>query len=275
MIKSNQKFGFGEIFSMRKLSKFKSSDTLFIMGSGPSICDMNSDQFNHISKHDSFGFTNWTLHDHVPTYYMNEFKFKDEEMIRCAEQELYNLVAKKKLYKDTALIFRAGSTEFKKINGINKLGLPFKNIFLALDVGVYGKNKDEFMKSLLFLKKCRILNSQFLLLQKSASLFRVIIFAYKLGYKKIVLCGIDLTGEQYFWEKEINKYSKKDLIIPILESNRTLSHKTNNPGKSTGGMIISDIIYATNETLLGPNSIELSVESEQSYFFPKYPIYDW
>ena len=37
---------------------------------------------------------------------------------------------------------------------------------------------------------------------KTSSLFRTIIFGYKLGYKKIVLCGIDLTGNQYFFEKE-------------------------------------------------------------------------
>ena len=102
------------------------------------------------------------------------------------------------------------------------------------------------------------------MLNKTASLFRTIIFGYKLGYKKIVLCGIDLTGDQYFFEKERDKYSKNNLIFPILESYRNKTHKTNDPKESTGGMIISDIVYATNEVLLKPQSIEMYVAAKTS-----------
>lgn len=275
MIRKNQRLGYGKIFSINKIKKFKKSDTLFVMGSGPSICDMPDKYFDHIASNDSFGFTNWTMHDHVPTYYMNEFKFKNDEMIRCAEQELFNLVSKKDLYKDTALIFRAGSTEFNKINRINELGMPFENIYLAMDIGVYGNNIKKFNNSLSFLYKIGILNSNYFLLQKTASLFRVIIFGYKLGYEKIVLCGIDLTGDQYFWEKEKNKYKRKPLMFPKLISHRTSSHKTNNIKESTGGMIISDIVHTTHKSLLKPKNIKLEVASDSSFFYPTLNLYDW
>jgi hypothetical protein len=275
LINQNKKFGIGTLFDIKKLERFKSSNTLFIMGSGPSICDMSDEQFRHISKHDSFGFTNWTMHDHVPTFYMNEFKSRTTELDNCQEQELANLVAKKDLYQNTALIFRAGSTIFKNIKGIEKYGFPFDNVFLAIDIGVNGRNKNEFIDSLKLLKNLGIIDINQLMLQKTSSLFRCIIFAYKLGYKKIVLCGIDLTGDQYFFEKEKEKYLKKGLIFPKLMAYRNKSHKTNDPEISTGGMAISDVVYATNDVLLSPNSIKLSVSSDQSYFYPDFPLYDW
>ena len=256
LINQNKKFGIGSLLDFNKLKKFKTSETLFIMGSGPSICDLSDSQFNIISQHDSFGFTNWTMHDHVPTYYMNEFKSKNSEMVRCQEQELANLVSKKEQYKNTALIFRAGSTTFEKITGIEKYGFPFEHVFLAMDIKVVGTNIADFKKSLLILKSIGVLKSKYLMIQKTASLFRTIIFGYKLGYKNIVLCGIDLTGGQYFFEREKDRYMSKNLIFPIITSHRNnKSHKTNDARVSTGGMIISDIVYATNEALLYPKSI--------------------
>ena len=101
------------------------------MGSGPSICDYSDTQFEHIEMHDSFGFTNWTMHDLVPTFYMNEFKSHTKELEACQEQEGYNLVQRQKDYANTALIFRAGSTDFSTISAIEKYGFPFSNVFLT------------------------------------------------------------------------------------------------------------------------------------------------
>ena len=66
----------GKRFDTSVIKRYKTSDTLFILGSGPSICELNSKHFKIISDHDSIGFGFWCIHDFAPTYYMMEFKLR-------------------------------------------------------------------------------------------------------------------------------------------------------------------------------------------------------
>src|SRR5205823_1453288 len=54
------------------LSTYKKSDTIFLLGSGPSINHISPDRWACIAQHDSIGFNFWVLHPFVPTLYSFE-----------------------------------------------------------------------------------------------------------------------------------------------------------------------------------------------------------
>ena len=56
--------------SISDLKLYKNSETLFILGSGPSLNKLNSEQINHINLHDSFGINySFLKADIIPTYH--------------------------------------------------------------------------------------------------------------------------------------------------------------------------------------------------------------
>jgi hypothetical protein len=67
-----------QALSKLDVSQYKTSDTLYILGSGISIMDLNQEQWNVISSHDSIGFNSWMHHPFVPTYYCMETPMKNE-----------------------------------------------------------------------------------------------------------------------------------------------------------------------------------------------------
>ena len=54
------------------LSAVKTSDTIFILGSGPSINGISPERWTQIAKHDSVGFNFWPFHPFVPRMYFFE-----------------------------------------------------------------------------------------------------------------------------------------------------------------------------------------------------------
>ncbi|MFT6323659.1 MAG: hypothetical protein ACJAWO_001214, partial [Halieaceae bacterium] len=50
-------------------SNHKTSDTLYVLGSGLSVMDFKAKDWEEVSRHDSFGFNGWVFHDFIPTYY--------------------------------------------------------------------------------------------------------------------------------------------------------------------------------------------------------------
>ena len=52
------------------LTAYKRSDTLFVLGSGPSINRIPQERWRAIAAHDSVGFNFWPYHPFVPTFYL-------------------------------------------------------------------------------------------------------------------------------------------------------------------------------------------------------------
>jgi hypothetical protein len=56
----------------------KTSDTLFILGSGSLINELDDDDWRLIAAHKSVGFNFWPIHKFVPTYYFYETSKHDD-----------------------------------------------------------------------------------------------------------------------------------------------------------------------------------------------------
>src|SRR4051812_5714569 len=54
------------------LARYRRSDTLFILGSGPSINRISAERWQAIAQHDTVGFNFWLCHSYLPTFYFYE-----------------------------------------------------------------------------------------------------------------------------------------------------------------------------------------------------------
>ena len=93
-------------------------------------------------------------------------------------------------------------------------------------------------------------------------------------YNKIVLCGIDLSNVDYFFQTNKESFKSRGLMIPPNLQTAQI-HKTNDPANCSGGLPISKIIKVLEEVLLKPNNIKLYIATKKSALYPQLPLYKW
>ena len=54
---------------IQDLKKYKTSNRIYILGSGRSVLDISKKEWKEIEKHDTIGFNHWYVHEHQPTFY--------------------------------------------------------------------------------------------------------------------------------------------------------------------------------------------------------------
>lgn len=256
--------------STRELTKFKSSDTLFILGSGESIAKYPGWYFDNISQHDSIGFNFWLLHKFVPTFYVGEVK---EDCQRS--QDLWeNLRARSREYKNTPIIFKYNKAFLEQsIDMPNSL----KELFILNYLNIPGKSLSELGKWLTYLDRRGYFGKKDFrgtILFRQASLSWLLVFAVHLGYKKIVLCGVDLNTPKYFFDipSSVNVHEGMKIPDPGFEEK---VHPTFNADLCQSGLAIPEILEIMNQSILENKNIELLVASETSALFPQLPLYNW
>ena len=178
------------------LKKYKTSDTLFILGSGSSISAYTQAQFNHIANHDSVGFNFWLLHEFVPTFYTAEFIPKSSR----SEALWYNLDRRKEDYKNTHIIYKY-SQAFKDQISLMPRGLKRKYLTSQLNIpGMSGRSIQRWFTVLDALGFFSPNSRSQCMLYRQASLSWFLSLALRLEYQNVVLCGVDLNSTDYFFD---------------------------------------------------------------------------
>jgi hypothetical protein len=256
-------------YSLKLIDQFKSdftrkSDTLFILGSGDSINMIDDTQWDEISKHDSVGFNFWLLHKFVPSFYVFEESLDKERNFIFYK----NLYVKKDDYKNTPFIVK--DIEYK---GISTELIPSNlrnNIYLSTEMVI--QNTDSKYLEYFFIKGINFIKSKNkkklrVLLKKSGSLSYLLFLGEALGYKKIVLCGIDLNNSKYFYDR----YNIENLTIPINYKNKDYIHPTNERTKTNTPM--SEVVLLINDLLLKREGVKLYVGNKISALYPSLDCY--
>jgi hypothetical protein len=256
------KFGFCGIEDLPR--SIKKSDTLFILGSGASVNEYTDGYWEEIAKHDSVGFNFWMYHDFVPSFYVYE-----ENLDPQRNQIFYDLFNQKKSdYLGVPIIVK--DIEYKGVSG-DKIPEEMKNqVYLSTELTI-GCKEEEI--NLFFKKGHKFIESKNrkninVLLKKSGTLSYLISLAEQLGYKKIVLCGIDLNNSKYFYEEE--KYREK-YVIPTNYENKNALHPTNQ--NTNGNIPMWKIIFTLRDTILTPKGIKLLIGSKSSALYPDLPYF--
>ncbi|PHV64204.1 hypothetical protein WEU38_06825 [Cyanobacterium aponinum AL20118] len=250
--------------------EYKSSETLFILGSGQSINNLTDFQWNTIKKNDSLGINFWMIHDFIPTFYMFEFG-KDIERIKTF---LKLMSLKCENYQHTPFIINILEKELQN-SSLSQFAweqIPEqikKNTYAPYKISIPGNHVSVFRNSLKLIYEFNLLrNFKNTLFFKRASLSQAILLGLNFGYKQIVLCGVDLNNTKYFYED----YYYQSLNIPIPENIQSGSvHKTIDP--LYGELTIDSILKGINELLLIPHSVKLYISSKTSSLYPYLPYY--
>lgn len=253
------------------LAALKSSDTLFILGSGGSINDLGTDEWRQIAEADSVGFNFWLVHDFVPSLFVFEPikpHVPDRQLIFA------NLRARAGDYAGTPLLLKDGE-RFKPEFMTDFLAeLPaglLPNTGLSWDWELPEESRAAFTEHLLRLDRRGWLTRPGApLARKRASIFFLVLLGLRAGYKRIVLCGVDLSNTPYFYESRRAEYEAKGRAVPRPVPSPA-GHQTDDP--NFGAMTISSALEILNDKVLKRHGSELYVAFKSSRLHPMLPSY--
>lgn len=255
------------------LGRIKSSSTIFILGSGASIATLSQAEWQTIRLADSVGFNFWPIHDFIPSLYVAEVS-----NIREGQEENYNryrklMKAREQDYILTPIVIKDG--ERVKSTWLREYISHFpknlrKNIALSWDWEIPDEDVDGFAASLQRWERC-LFNSQGPLVRKRASVFYLVLMALRAGYREIVLCGVDLDNNDYFYHVNEAEYQEKGRPVPQPVYATAAIHKTDNV--SLGNITLSRALDILNQEILLPHGIQLKVALRSSRLYPTFPDY--
>jgi hypothetical protein len=254
--------------------KHKKSDTLFILGSGPSINLITDEEWKHIAECDSIGFNRWMAHDFIPTYYCVQLvKSKALLNLLCSRSEAY---------KNVPYLIRGDHFA----NGKMQLGEdPTLDFFKTHEL--------YYVREYPISSRCAI-NPQKLfrhaetlgmmkhgelgpMVPKWRSTIGMLMsWAYQMGYKKMILCGMDMQNNAHFWNDDAHAEMRAKYKLPAQVPSRSSKYKTN--------------ILAFTDEHISPNTVpiyikglaawmkekagvETYVMKSQTILYPDLPLY--
>lgn len=257
--------------------KYKTSDTLFILGSGYSVTKLTKQDWSYVKKHDSIGFNSWVFNDFTPTYYCMETPMKSLHFNAMIDE--FN--KKHDLYENVPFIVQYQHF-LKSANHYEALKLPKRNIYYNIPMMPNTTSKGILSLLLRWWEKAHRKEMSWLL-HYAGSLSYLVSMGYIMGYKKIVLLGVDLNDSRYFFEHpEANEASKEYSKIHnqvMNEMNRTgtkKKHDTINPKitQTYGCLPIDHYLYEFNE-ILKKKGVVLSVENKESRLTEGLPTFNF
>jgi hypothetical protein len=168
------------------------SDRVFIFGSGYSINAITAAEWEEIGAHDTFSFNYFPHQRFVRADYHMIGELVTGNDLRRSEwepalREYARLVAENPLYERTVVLLQAGWSAFQS-NRMVALELlrPGTRIFRYRRTarGVYRPPSSSFAEGLV---------------HGAATLVGCVNFAVLMGWREIVLAGVDLADSRYFW----------------------------------------------------------------------------
>lgn len=250
----------------KQLLKFKKSDTFVILGSGSSINELSQNDWIRISQHDSIGFNWFFCHPFVPDYYHMELMEEEFPFFK----KCYSRI------KDnySTVPFMVNSNHLSK--DWNASTLNFINELTITTPERYSEVSESAFREILryYYRTKRFLNKD-LLIHPRASIIVLISFAVLLGYKKIILAGIDLKNSEPFYNDPINKSELTEMVSTMkrekgIKSN-TGMHPTADKNLYPKTLTIDKIIKIYKEEVLDFHNIEIFVTSKKSMLYPEIP----
>ena len=244
-------------------SRVKKSDTIFILGTGATINDIPEKHWHSIGNHDSAGINLWPLHNFVPTYYYSEYHHNREHF-----RKTQNMMKQKISSEYTDTIF------FLSLNRAVKRGIHprvTKNMFPQNPKICFY----NYIRPLRFDDPSELSTESFeRTIFYRGALTALLDLVDQIGYKKIVLLGIDLKNGEYFYDNnpEFRKINESGL-------GRAKEKRIKTPHLTTRGgarkIPIQEYLYILNDKYYKPKKIELFCGSEKSLLAEKIPIYNF
>ena len=251
---------------------YKTSDTVFILGSGPSINSLSRQDWKQISSCDSIGFNFWYVHDFVPTIYV--FQLSKTHHVR--ESLLDCLADRHYLYKQVPFIVRGsdfakGGFDFSDL----RLSLLKENVVYYLTeypissrCSISPSLLFRYMEALGFMEHGKLSRC---IPKWRGTIGLLVQLAYQLGYKKIVLCGVDMNNSHHFWDDE--KYAEASSTWNLPKPG--VSNITDSTDENISANTVPRYITELNMYFNTKAGVELFVMSKDTVLYPDIPLYNY
>ena len=247
------------------------SSTLFILGSGESVESLSPKNFAHIADHVSIGINAWPLHPFVADVYAFEpFDVQSDQYIQLFDTVLHEARFLEK--SPELLLFRPQ----RNLDADRYLSIPDH---LRKKAHLYGRfvplsaNLASLLgeiRSLHSLKKLHALG-QALVMDLGATVIRMVSLGMLMGYRDIVLLGVDLNGGKYFWEKNPSRLSDRGLTSFSPGHNRVVHETMTRESKA---FVLTEVL-AELQRLMSQQGKTLWVGSGSSLLAEFLPVYGW
>lgn len=253
-------------------SNQKTSDTLFLLGSGSSINELTDEHWATIGAEDTLGFNFWPIHEHIPTYYFFELP-RDELDHREKIYQLLEYCAED--YTNVPIFFKDLSRTIEDLE-MNRVPESLKDhIYMSPKVGIPWNpdDKSSLERSISYLNRLGYFDERDRVemnFQKRGSLTHHVLLAAMLGYEDIVLLGVDLVDYKYFYTERRDHYRKKGAPIPTLEH---LEGEHGTMSSDMGRLPIDEILLSIRDIVLDPRGIGLHIGTKRSALYPALPYY--
>ena len=265
------------------LKKYKTSNRVYILASGPSVLDITKEQWKEISKYDTIGFNHWYVHDFEPTFYdlsylthENHFDSPENDMLIQALSKCKNskfIVNHINQQKYSQLLDKVDYT----LNHLNHF--DFLNNIPDVDKNELGKHATYWSDKLFDhfkIKKGSLKPNDNFFFKSRGQLFVSLQLAHYLGYNDIRFIGVDLTSENKFQDLILSSPSSsrsvgkggevmQDRVNALNDAkNPNQSHSTTQGTKDKDYMGIHDLISLYNEKYFYEEGIKLTTSNPNS-----------
>lgn len=268
--------GMASRLSQLPIERYKTSDTIFVFGTGASINSYPEDWWRSVREHDSIGMNFFLLHEHVPTYHVMEGLNGDRRFL------LEHRYVRRQDYLGVPLILKSQLSNLSskriavRVNDLAAIDRVVQShTYLSVDVLAAGTTVEEMAASYRLFGKLGLWSpkERFLMLNKRrGSVALVLNFALRAGYKKVVLCGIDLNHTEYFYDSRRADLEAAGMRVPPNDESGGV-HSTNDPVNHP--VTIHEVILAIGRLFLEPAGVQLFVGSDSSALYPDVPMFDW
>lgn len=244
----------------------RTSDTLFILGSGESLSMLTQAQWDLIKQHDSAGCNFSIIHDFVPNLFFIE-GVKPLTRYTCfteharKKQDSYSKIPWIVLHEAW---LHAG-------NDIKDMPEPIQPQFhWNIPISFRITNMSKLKKALLKWNRARK-SGNTRLFAHGGSIGMMISAALVAGYRNIVLCGVDLKSRHYFWEvdEHYKNQGPENISGQIHETvdPKSIYRKNSIPA--------DQYLALLNELILKPDNIKLYVSNDYSKLSDSFPVYEF
>ncbi len=247
--------------------QYKTSDTIFILGSGPSINEITSSEWEHIRQHNSIGFNYWFAHEFVPTFYA--FQGGNDEMLKILQDKYSE-------YHNIPFIIRGSAFAKGEFNFDDERINLLKNnpVFYINEYPIAGRCSIDpyllfrYMEALGFMTYSHI--SKFIPKWRG-TLGLLIMLAYQMGYKRIVLCGIDMQKPDHFWDYEPYLSVKQKYSLPDKGTANLMTFTDESVSANT----VPRYVYCLRDWMYEKNGVELFIMNTKTVLHPELDVYKY
>lgn len=243
--------------------RHKKSETVVLLGSGPSIAKLAPKDWDAIAGADSIGFNNWYVHPFVPSMYMVQGTgyLADNLSKRAAEYSNIPIIARGSEFARGECDLADG--RFRWMNA--------ERTFLLREFPIHSRcsRRTDLLLDFFEAQGYLTFGSIARFVPKFRSTIGLLLcVAFQMGYKEIVLAGIDMQSSDHFWDLPGFSHLADLYVLPKENNLWTFT------AKRQYGTPVPEFIYRFSAWSQYRNGVRVSVASPFTVLHPSLPVWD-